>query len=84
MRYSKNTWAQIKGIHVERLVKALKADGWVRGECKGAVHPYRSRDGKIITIHWHPKKTFQPSLLKALLEKIGWSERDLKRLKLIK
>ena len=84
MRYGKNTWTQIKGIHVERLVKALKADGWVQGVSKGAIHPYRHPDGRIVTIHWHPKKTFNPSLLKALLEKIGWSERDLRRLKLIK
>lgn len=84
MRYNKNTWNQIKGIHIDSLVRALKADGWELGKCKGAVHAYKHPDGRIVTIHWHPKRTYGPSLLKALLEKTGWAERDLRRLKLIK
>lgn len=35
-----------------------------------------------ITIHYHPKKTYGQHLLKSLLEDIGWSEADMKRLKL--
>jgi len=37
-----------------------------------------------VVIHYHPRKTYGPGLLKGLLADIGWDEKDLKRLKLIK
>ncbi len=39
---------------------------------------------KRVSIHYHPKKTYGPKLLKKLLRQIGWTEDDLRRLKLIK
>jgi hypothetical protein len=36
------------------------------------------------SVHYHPKETYGPKLLKGLLEEIGWTEDELKRLKLIK
>jgi hypothetical protein len=44
----------------------------------------RIGDPKRIVIHYHPRKTYGPKLLKSLLADIGWSEADMKRLKLIK
>lgn len=38
---------------------------------------------KRIVIHDHPRKTYGPKLLKALLADIGWSEADMRRVKLI-
>ena len=37
-----------------------------------------------MVIHYHPRKTYGPKLLKALLADIGWSEADMRRIKLIK
>ena len=37
-----------------------------------------------IVVHFHPKKTYGPKLLKKLLSDTGWDESDLARLKLIK
>ena len=37
-----------------------------------------------VVVHYHPRKTYVPGLLKAPLEATVWSEKDLKRLKLIK
>jgi predicted RNA binding protein YcfA (HicA-like mRNA interferase family) len=37
-----------------------------------------------IVVHFHPKKTYGPKLLKNLLSDTGWDESDLVRLKLIK
>jgi hypothetical protein len=39
---------------------------------------------KRIVIHYHPRKTYRPKLLTALLGDIGWSEADMRRVKLIK
>jgi hypothetical protein len=35
-------------------------------------------------IHYHPRKTYGPKLLTALLNEIGWTEADMRRVKLIK
>ena len=50
----------------------------------GATRAFRDGAGRRVVIHYHPKKTYGPQLLKALLSDIGWSTDDLKRLKLIK
>ena len=41
-------------------------------------------DGRIVSIHYHPRKTYHRGLLKGLLDDIGWTEDDMRRLKLLK
>lgn len=45
---------------------------------------FRHPDGRRVTIHYHTNKDYGPNLLKALLKAIGWTEHDMRRLKLIK
>ena len=70
-------------------------DGWERETHKGRQgkkgantlayrHPDRPPSKNRVVIHFHPKKTMGPDLLKGLLKRIDWSEDDLRRLKLIK
>ncbi len=89
MSYSKNVWNQIKNITVEQLMKGLEKDGWEKDNPSSARIPYvkRGNNNELlnrVVIHYHPKKTFGEKLLKGLLNQIGWSSEDLKRLKLIK
>ena len=84
MKYSQHIWNQLKNLSADRIVKALEKDGWIRDEGTGNIYVYLSPNKKRITIHYHPQKTYGPGLLKSLLEDIGWSETDMKRLKLIK
>jgi predicted RNA binding protein YcfA (HicA-like mRNA interferase family) len=84
MKYSKNVWQQLKSITADELIRVLEKDGWVRDVGVGAELVYRDEDGRIVSIHYHPRKTYRPGLLKALLEDIGWTEVDMRRLKLIK
>lgn len=84
MSFPKNVWAQLKNKTCEELVSALEKDGWVHHITHGAQQVYRHADGRRITIHVHPGKTYGPNLLKALLEDIGWSTADMRKLKLIK
>lgn len=50
----------------------------------GSMQIFLSADGKHrVSIHYHPKKTYGAKMLQALLADIGWSEEDMKRLKLI-
>lgn len=83
MSFSQNVWNQPEGITADDLIRALEKDGWTHDTTQGAVQAYL-KNGDRVTIHYHPRKTFGPNLLKALLADIGWSESDMRRLKLIK
>ena len=81
--YGRHAWNQIRGISVEKLMRALRADGWAEEKRRSGTRPFY-KDGARIVIHYHPGKTFGPKILRGILQSIGWSEADLKRLKLIK
>lgn len=87
MNYPQNVWDQLKNTTVEKLMKALEKDDWEEDNPASARIPYRKvmDNGEVrrVVIHYHPKKTYGPKLLKGLLKDIGWSVEDLKRLKLI-
>jgi predicted RNA binding protein YcfA (HicA-like mRNA interferase family) len=85
MAYSASVWSQLKNITADELISALEKSGWkLEPGCKGAIQVYRNAKGERAGVHYHPKKTYGPKLLKGLLEDIGWTEDELKRLKLIK
>lgn len=84
MKYSPQIWNQLKNITKGELAKALTKSGWERDEGSGNIYVYRHQDGRRITIHFHPQQTLGPNLLKDLLEVIHWTEKDLRKLKLIK
>jgi predicted RNA binding protein YcfA (HicA-like mRNA interferase family) len=80
----KQVWDQLKAKTCEDLIAALQKDGWMFEGTRGAVQGYRHEDGRRVTIHYQPGKSYGAKLLKALLEDIGWSAADMRRLKLIK
>ena len=89
--YPPHVWSQIKGITAQKLIKALEKDTWTLEKKKGrqgkkgaSTLAYRHPNGNRVVIHFHPKKTMSPRLLKQLLDQIGWSEEDLIRLRLVK
>lgn len=84
MSFPSHIWKQLKNLTADDLIRALEKDGWVRDERKGAEQVYKHPDGRRVSIHYHPRKTYGPGLLKALLADIGWTEADLRRLRLIK
>ena len=81
-----NTWNQIKNKTCDELISALEKDGWEQDVKIGATLAYYNpTTKKRIVIHYHPHKTYRsPKLLKDLIAEIGWTESDLKKLKLIK
>lgn len=85
MAYSGRVWSQLKNITADELISALEKSGWkLEPGCTGAIQVYRNANADRVSIHYYPKKTYGPKLLKGLLEDIGWTEADLKKLKLIK
>jgi predicted RNA binding protein YcfA (HicA-like mRNA interferase family) len=85
MAYSASVWSQLKNLTADDLISALVKTGWkLEPDCTGAIQVYRNANGDRVSIHYHPKKTYGPKLLKGLLEDIGWTEAELKKLKLVK
>ena len=85
MAFSGSVWSQLKNLTADDLISALKKSEWeLEPGCKGAIQVYRNANADRVSVHYHPKKTYGPKLLKALIEDIGWTEADLKKLKLIK
>lgn len=83
MAFSKSVWDQLKNITPKKVISSLDRDGWTRDVTRGATLAYYKK-GRRVVIHYHPKKTYGVKLLKGLLDDIGWSEKDLRRLKLIR
>lgn len=84
MKYSKNVWQQLKNKSPKDFMSALKKDGAQYEETRGATMAFRYPSGKRVVIHFHSGKTYGSEWTKRLVEDIGWSINDLKRLKLVK
>ena len=87
MAFAQHVWNQLKSVTADELIAALKRDGFQQDPASAdATIAYikASSPSKRIVIHYHPRKTYGPKLLKALLADIGWSEAEMRRLKLIK
>lgn len=84
MAFSASVWSRLKNTTADELISALKKDHWeLEPECKGAIQVFRNSAGDRVGIHYHPKKTYGPKLLKGLLEDTGWTEEDMKRIGLL-
>lgn len=83
MSFPEHIWKQLKGKKKVDLIAALERDGWVQDVTMGAERIYR-KGTRRVSIHYHPTETFGPGLLKSLLADIGWSEKEMKKLKFIK
>jgi predicted RNA binding protein YcfA (HicA-like mRNA interferase family) len=86
MGFPKNIWEQLKSITTDELIAALIKDGFVLDAARVRTERiYRHPDGRRASIHYHTgSKCFGRGLLQDLLRDISWSEKDMRRLKLIK
>jgi predicted RNA binding protein YcfA (HicA-like mRNA interferase family) len=90
MAFSRDVWNQIKNTTAEDLKKALERDGFTTEAKRGATLGFYKAattpggDPRRVVIHYHPKKTYGGKFLEGLINDAGWTEDDLRRLKLIK
>lgn len=84
MSFPSHIWAQLKNLTAAELIAALERDGWQCDTHGGSMRIFRQPEtGRRVSILFHPKKTYGPKMLKGLLDDIGWSEADMRRVKLI-
>jgi len=84
MNYSSNAWDQIRNKTCEEIIAALSKDGWQKDSSRGSQQIFRKATGRMVSIHFHPGKTYGARLLRALLDDIGWTEDEMRHLKFIK
>ncbi len=85
MKYSKNAWSQLKNKTADDLISALLKDSFEPDGIVRTERIYRHPDGRRVSIHYHKgSDTYRSGLLKSLLDDIGWSEDDMRRIKLVK
>lgn len=85
MSFPKNVWDQLKAITSGELIAALEKDRFVPDEQLRSERIYRHPDGRRVSVHYHTgSKCYGRGLLKSLFKDTGWSEDDMRRLKLIK
>jgi len=85
MNFAEHIWKQLRSLSCAEIVGALERDGWVADVKKGSERIYRHPSGRRVSMHYHAgSRTYGRKLLQGLLEDIGWSEQDMRRLKLIK
>lgn len=82
--YPPNIWNQLKNITADEIIGCLKKTGWEQDTKIGPIYVFRHHGGKRVTIHYHPHKTYQANLLKHLLDDIGWTDKQMRDIKLIK
>jgi predicted RNA binding protein YcfA (HicA-like mRNA interferase family) len=77
--------ALLRNVPTRRIVQALERDGFAFTERQGSQRIYRHPDGRRVVVHYHRgTDTLPPYVLRNLLIGTGWSEDDLRRLRLIK
>lgn len=84
MTWPSHVWDQLKNVTADALVSALERDGWTYDSGRGAQRVYRKAPGRLVSIHYHPHKDYHARMLHSLFDQAGWSEADLRRLKLIR
>ena len=85
MKYTNNTWKQLKATKTSEIIRALLKDGFELDAEVRTEHIYRHPDGRRVSIHYHSgSDCYGRSLLKGLLNDSGWTERRMRELKLIK
>ncbi len=88
MALPKVVWDQLRAVTATKIIRALLKDGWIEDQTRGATRVFikvgKQKTRERVVIHYHPRKTYPPGTLKAILADIGWDENDLIRLKLIK
>ena len=78
-------YKRLRNLTARKLIAALERDGFFEHHQVGSHVTYKHPDGRRTEVSFHHSGgTFPPKTLKGIIEDVGWTEEDLKRLKLIK
>jgi len=73
----------LRSITAGEFCRALERDGFKRTKSRKGHRIYRHPDGRKVEVAFHRSgQTFPPKTLAKMIQDAGWTEADLKRLKL--
>ena len=75
---------RLRNINARKLCGALERDGFVCTQGSTSHRIYRKGTRRVSVAFHHPGATFPRKTLENMLEDIGWTDKDLIRLKLVK
>ncbi len=77
--------SKLRNLTVREIMQALGKDGFYFDRGTGSHHFFRHPDGRKVMISFHHQgDTFKRKTLKGIIQDAGWTEFDLRRLKLLK
>lgn len=74
----------LRSITARQIVSALHKDGWTWARSRGSHRCYEKGSKTVIIPYHHPGATLTPGTLADVLSGTGWTDDDLRRLKLLK
>ena len=78
-------YSKIRSLTARKIVNALVKDGFYLDRKSGSHHQFLHPDKGRVTISFHHlSDTFPLKTLKCIIQDTGWTEEELKHLKLIK
>jgi predicted RNA binding protein YcfA (HicA-like mRNA interferase family) len=78
-------FSRLRSLTARQLAAALGSDGFELRRQKGSHRHYVHPDGRRVTLSFHHSSdTFRPGTLRSIIElQAGWTEEDLRRLRLL-
>ncbi len=77
-------YSKLRSLTARRLISALIKDGFHLDRESGSHQQYlHPNKGRVTVSFHHPGDTFPPKTLKKIVQEAGWTEENLKRLKLL-
>lgn len=77
-------YALLRNLTGREIISALVRDRFTFDRGDGSHQIYYHSDGRRVTVTYHGgSRTFERKTLKSMIDQTGWTEEDLKRLKLI-
>jgi len=79
-------YSRLRSLTARELLSALARDGFVLDRQAGAPQLHFHPDGRRVTVSFHhPGETFEIKTLRTMIElQVHWTNKDLKRLKVIR
>ena len=73
-----------RGITAREIIGALKDDGFELKRTRGSHHVFYHPDGRVTVVPHHKlSDTFPIGTVRDIISAVGWTEDDLRRLRLI-
>lgn len=75
---------RLRSTTVRQIIRALERDGWTLLRSSGSHQSYTKQGRLIVVPYHHSGATLPPGTLTDIVDKAGWTDDDLRRLKLLK